>query len=105
MDKNSLHKWGDLYYLSCSGHYATARNPYGPYEYRGLVGTGWQLESPYAHGDFFLWKDNWDHVWCRDRDRRVDRIRDCFIAPVHYLPDGRMEDDLSALPSDQQGAY
>ena len=103
MDKNSLHKHGDIYYLGCSGHYATADNPYGPYEYRGLVGTGWQLESPYAHGDFFVWKGNWYHVWCRYRDRRVDRIRDCFIAPVRYLPDDRMEDDLSGLPRDQQG--
>jgi arabinoxylan arabinofuranohydrolase len=105
MDKNSLHRHGDLYYLSCSGHYATARNVYGPYEYRGLVGSGWQLESIYAHGDFFVWKDRWYHVWCRYRDRRIDRIRDCLIAPLRYLPDGRMETDLSALPVDQHGNY
>jgi hypothetical protein len=103
MDKNSLHKHGNLYYLSCSGHYATSLSPYGPYTYRGTVGTGWQLESPYAHGDFFVWKGSWYHVWCRYRDRRIARIRDCLIAPVHYLPDGSMHDDLAHLPQDQQG--
>jgi hypothetical protein len=103
MDKNSLHKQANLYYLSCSGHYATSHSPYGPYIYRGTVGSGWQLESPYAHGDFFVWNGSWFHVWCRYRDRRIDRIRDCFIAPVHYQPDGSMHDDLTQLPQDQQG--
>lgn len=97
MDKNSLHKRAGIYYLSCSGYYATADNLYGPYVYAGQVGQGWGLETPYAHGDFFVWKGRWYHVWCCYRDRAVDRIRDCFIAPVEYQPDGTMKDDLSAL--------
>lgn len=96
-DKNSLHKLDGIYYLSCSGYYATSRDLYGPYEYQGLVGSGWQLESDYAHGDFFEWKGEWYHVWCKYRDRSVDKIRDCFIAPVIYGSDGSMRDDLSVL--------
>lgn len=105
MDKNSLHKHDGRYYLSCSGHYAVADHVYGPYTYRGTVGSGWQLESPYAHGDFFVYKDSWYHVWCRYRDRRIDRIRDCFIAPVSYDSEGNMWDDLDDLPQSSGGFY
>jgi arabinoxylan arabinofuranohydrolase len=99
MDKNSLHKHNGLYYLSCSGYYATSHHIYGPYKFGGSVGQGWQLESHYAHGDFFTWQDQWYHVWCRYRDRRVDRVRDCFMAPTKYLENGAMLDDLSGLPN------
>lgn len=97
MDKNSLHRFGDRYYLSCAGHYAVSDSVYGPWDYAGVVGRGWQLDSPYAHGDFFEWRGQWYHVWCRYRDRRIDRVRDCLIAPVHYRDDGSMVDDLSHL--------
>ncbi|MCC5848272.1 MAG: family 43 glycosylhydrolase [Verrucomicrobia bacterium] len=95
MDKNSLHKHNGTYYLSCSGYYATSDQLYGPYVYRGLVGEGWGLDTPYAHGDFFQWKNQWVHVWCKYRNREVDRIRDCYLAPVVYGPDGTMRDDLA----------
>ena len=98
-DKNSLHKHNDIYYLSCSGYYATSTELYGPYEYHGLVGTGWGLDTGFAHGDFFTWKGEWYHVWCKYRDRSRDRIRDCFIAPVIYGPDGSMSDNLDLLKS------
>ena len=88
---------GDTYYLSCSGYYATSRDLYGPYEFQGLVGEGWQLDTIFGHGDFFEWKGDWYHVWCRYRDRSIDRIRDCFIAPVTFGADGSMRDDLCAL--------
>ena len=96
MDKNSLHKRDGIYYLSCSGYYATSRNLYGPYVYAGLVGTGWDLDTGYGHGDFFTWKGDWYHVWCSYRDRSKDRIRDSYIAPVVYGSDGSMRDDLDA---------
>lgn len=96
-DKNSLHKHNGIYYLSCSGYYATSKNIYGPYETKGVVGTGWGLDTGYAHGDFFVWKGDWYHTWCKYRDRSYDRIRDCFIAPVHYDKDGLMLDDLSQM--------
>lgn len=105
MDKNSLHYHNGIYYLSCSGYYAISRNVYGPYVYSGVVGEGWQLNSIYAHGDFFVWKNDWYHVWCRYRDRRIDRIRDCLIAPVHYDDEGGMRDDVSGLPEDLHGNY
>ena len=100
-DKNSLHKRNGLYYLGCSGYYAVSEELYGPYLYRGLVGTGWGLESSFAHGDFFQWQGQWYHVWCKYRNRDHDRIRDCFIAPVRFGSDGSMMDDLTAL---EQGA-
>lgn len=90
MDKNSLHKTMGIYYLSCSGYYATSESLYGPYVHRGLVGEGMGLDTPYAHGDFFVWKGNWYHVWCKYRNRDFDRIRDSFLAPVVYDQDGRM---------------
>ncbi len=96
-DKNSLHKHNGIYYLSCSGYYATSRELYGPYEHQGLVGEGWGLDTGYAHGDFFVWRGQWYHVWCKYRNRSIDRIRDCFIAPLRYEPDGSMRDDLSVL--------
>jgi arabinoxylan arabinofuranohydrolase len=97
VDKSSLHKHNGIYYLSCSAAYATSRNIYGPYEYCGRVGAEYGLETSFAHGDFFEWKGNWYHVWCQYRDRNYDRIRDCFIAPVVYTPDGTMLDKLDCI--------
>lgn len=94
MDKNSLHKHNGVYYLSCSGYYATSHNLYGPYTYAGCVGSGYDLETPYAHGDFFAWRGRWYHVWCAYRDRSRDRMRDSFMAPVEYGADGSMRDVL-----------
>ena len=62
------------------------------------MGEAYDLASPFARGDFFQWKKQWYHVWCRYRNRDHDRIRDCFMAPTHFGEDGQMRDDLSALP-------
>lgn len=91
-DKNSLHKHNGIYYLSCSGYYATSKNIYGPYKTQGTVGEGFGLETAYGHGDFFVWKGDWYHTWCRYQKRSNDRIRDCFIAPTYYK-EGIMYDD------------
>lgn len=96
-DKNTLHHHAGTYYLGCSGYYATASSLAGPFVHRGLVGTGHDLETYYAHGDFFTWRGDTYHVWCRYRDRSVDRIRDCFLAPVRYDADGSLHDDLGHL--------
>jgi len=96
-DKNSLHKHNGLYYLSCSGYYATSRELYGPYEYHGLVAEGFGLDTAFAHGDFFEFGNQWYHVWCKYQDHKRHRIRDCFIAPVRYDENGAMRDDLSQL--------
>jgi len=92
-DKNSLHKHNGIYYLSCSGYYATSKNIYGPYETKGVVCKGFGLDTGFGHGDFFLWKGDWYHTWCRYRNRSKDRIRDCFIAPAYYEENGSMYDD------------
>ncbi len=94
-DKNYLHKHNGMYYLSCSGYYATAKNVYGPYEAKGVVAKGMGIDTPFGHGAFFDWKGQWYHVWCKYRDRSYDRIRDCFIAPVTYNKDGFMYDVLN----------
>ena len=96
-DKNAVHKRNGIYYLSCSGYYATSKNLYGPYETQGLIGEGYGLDTGYAHGDFFQFKGEWYHVWCRYIDRSIDRTRDCFIAPVIYDENGLMKDDLSHI--------
>ena len=96
-DKNSLHKHNGIYYLSCSGYYATSKNIYGPYETKGVVATGYGLDTGYGHGDFFVWKGDWYHTWCRYQNRSVDRIRDIFIAPTYYDEEGTMYDDTKHI--------
>jgi arabinoxylan arabinofuranohydrolase len=97
MDKVTLHKYKGTYYLGCSGYYSTSKNVYGPYEYKGLLGESYGLNTPFAHGDYFVWKGNWYFVWCKYRDRKVDKVRDCYIAPVIYNKDGSMRADLSVM--------
>jgi arabinoxylan arabinofuranohydrolase len=86
-----------LCYLSCSGYYATSKSIYGLYEAKGSVGEGWGLETGWAHGEFFEWKGDWYHIWCKYRERSYDKVRDCFIAPTIYDEKGLMHDDLSGL--------
>ncbi len=97
MDKVTLFKHNGTYYLGCSGYYSTSTNVYGPYEYKGLLGKGYDLNTPFAHGDFFVWKGNWYHVWCKYRNRKVDKVRDCHIAPLIFEADGTIHDDLSVM--------
>lgn len=92
-DKNSLHKYNGTYYLSYSGLYATSKNIYGPYEMQGLIGKGYGVNTHWGHSDFFVWKGDWYHTWCRYKKRSFDRIRDCFIAPTYFDDSGRMYDD------------
>lgn len=92
-DKNSLHFHNGTYYLSCSGYYATSTNVYGPYETKGVVAKGFGLDTGYGHGDFFIWKGDWYHTWCRYQNRSKDRTRDSFIAPTYFDENGVMYDD------------
>lgn len=48
-DKASLNKFGNTYYLSYGGFYATADNVYGPYRFRGHTG------SSIDHTSFCAW--------------------------------------------------
>lgn len=103
-DKNSLHKHNGIYYLSCSGYYATSKNIYGPYESQGVVYEGFGLDTGFGHGDFFVWKGDWYHTWCRYRNRSKDRIRDCFIAPTYYDENGIMYDDCRHIDKKYQSS-
>jgi hypothetical protein len=102
-DKNSLHKHNGVYYLCTSGYYATSKNIYGPYETQGLVGKGYGIETGYAHGEFFVWKGDWYHTWCRYQNRSIDRMRDCFIAPTYFDENGNMYDDLRNINEKYKG--
>lgn len=97
MDKNTLFKHGGVYYLGCSGYYATSTSLHGPYIFQGLTGKGWGLDTPYAHGDFFRFRGQLYHVWCHYRNRKVDRIRDSYLAPIHFDAKGGLHDDLRHL--------
>ncbi len=52
-DKPALHKYGGRYYLTYGSHFAVADNVYGPYTYRGFIG------SSIDHGNFVEWNNQW----------------------------------------------
>lgn len=99
-DKPFLHKRGDIYYLSWGAFYATADNPYGPYNYRGEIlndasfsdGT----ESPTwpqgylqgRHGSFFDMHGQSYFAYCDISQTGNRYFRDTFISYVHYREDG-----------------
>ena len=111
-DKSTLHKWKGLYYLSAGTHYATAKNVYGPYTFRGDTNPHVQPTRSFgltgqAHGRFFEWRGQWFHVWCQFVDQNntgvpVQRrsyhfFRDSWMTYVHYGHDGEMVDDWNFL--------
>ena len=67
-DKSTLHKRKGTYYLSAGTHYATSKNVYGPYTYRGDTVGNHPARSfgltGQAHGRFFEWRGQWFHVYC-----------------------------------------
>jgi hypothetical protein len=84
-DKASLHKKGDTYYLSWASFYATSKDLYGPYEFRGNVGA-----SP-DHGSFFSWK-NQDFIAFTVFDPHFVH-RATGISYLHYRDNGEMVTD------------
>lgn len=99
-DKPFLHKHGDLYYLSWGAFYATSKELYGPYEYRGAVITDESfptgLSSPTwptgpqqgRHGSFFTWNGQTYFAYCDISQSGNRYFRDTFISYVHYRSDG-----------------
>lgn len=53
VNKPALHKYGGRYYLTYGSHLAVADNVYGPYTYRGFIG------SSIDHGYFVEWNNQW----------------------------------------------
>jgi beta-xylosidase len=96
-DKASIHKHNGIYYLGCSGYYATSDNIYGPYKYRGVISKELGLATSYGHGDYFKWKGDWYYVWTKYQNRKKNRVRDSFVAPVKHQPDGTILLDESVF--------
>jgi arabinoxylan arabinofuranohydrolase len=97
-DKPNLHKHNGIYYLSSGSHYATATSIYGPYTKRGNSGYGAFGLTAQAHGNYFMWNNQWFHTWCRFHlGKDVARYRESYITYVHYKRDGSMVDDTLLL--------
>ena len=111
-DKPTLHLRQGVYYLSAGTFYATATNVYGPYTYRGatlphsLRSRTFGLTGQ-AHGRFFMWHEQWFHVWCVFVDqnntgvpvprRTYHRWRESWMTYTHYGNNNTMIDDWRFL--------
>ncbi len=99
-DKPFLHKHGDLYYLSWGAFYATSKNLYGPYDYRGAAITEASFPTGLSqptwptgpqqgrHGSFFTWHGQTYFAYCDISQSGNRYFRDTFISYVHYGSDG-----------------
>ncbi len=98
-DKPNLHKYNGLYYLSAGSHYAVAKNIYGPYVKTGNSGGGGNFGlTPQAHGNYFQWKNQWFHTWCKFHlTKEVARYRESYITYLHYKKNGEMVSDTVLL--------
>jgi len=97
-DKPNLHKYKGIYYLSSGAHYATSKNIYGPYAKRGNSGFGKFGLTAQAHGNYFMWNNQWFHTWCKFHlGKDVARYRESYITYVHYKMDGSLVDDTLLL--------
>lgn len=95
MDKNYFFKYKDKYYLSWGRDYAVSNNIYGPYETRGAVGQGHNLNG-LAHGSFFWWKGQFYHIWCY-YIKPGFKFRESVISYCHIDNEGRIVTDTRFL--------
>ncbi len=96
-DKPSLHRRGDLYYLSWSSFYAISDCVYGPYDYVGSVLDAQHVEPIFRrrtlhhdrHGNFFEFHGQWYYI-CNDKNLpgRTEFFRDSCIGTVQYRNNG-----------------
>ena len=97
-DKPNLHKYNGVYYLSAGSHYATSTNIYGPYIRRGNSGFGKFGLTQQAHGNYFMWNNQWFHTWCKFHlGKEVAYYRESYLTYLHYKDDGSMVDDTVLL--------
>jgi arabinoxylan arabinofuranohydrolase len=97
-DKPNLHKYNGLYYLSAGSHYAVSKNIYGPYTKWGNSGFDKFGLTPQAHGNYFMWNNQWFHTWCKFHlGKNVAYYRESYFTYVHYKKDGTMVDDTTLL--------
>ncbi len=98
-DKSCLSKYNGHYYLSWGCYYAMARNPYGPYVYKGSIivpqGTDTQFRIPSLtsdrHGNFFQYH-NQTYFTCNDFSQpgSTPVFRNSIISYVHYRENGEI---------------
>jgi hypothetical protein len=81
-DKNFLHKHNGLYYLSWRSKYATSTNAYGPYTYRGDIGT------THDHASFCPWNNQW--FMCYTIFDRTGAHRASGLCYIHFKDNGEM---------------
>lgn len=84
-DKASLNKFGNTYYLSYGGFYATADNVYGPYRFRGHTG------SSIDHTSFCQWNGQlFQGITVNDH---AGAFRSSGLCYVHIRKDGTLVTD------------
>ncbi|CAH8281414.1 carbohydrate binding protein with CBM6 domain [Mariniflexile fucanivorans] len=95
MDKNYIFKHKNTYYLSWGQQYAISKNIYGPYQYVGSVGSGFNLNE-FAHGSFFWWKGQFYHMWCYYQKSGY-KYRETIISYCHFDDEGNLVTDTRFL--------
>lgn len=97
-DKPNLHKYGGIYYLSAGTHYATSTNIYGPYLRRGNSGNDQYGLNSRAHGNYFMWNNQWFNTWCHFHlGKENARFRESYMTYLHYRKNGEMVSDTVLL--------
>ncbi len=81
-DANYLHKHNGIYYInSHHGKYASSKNLYGPYEYRG------ELEASGDHGTFFKWNNQ---TYYAAGGWQASYFRHTYLCYAHYKDNGEI---------------
>ncbi len=101
-DKPFLHKRGNLFYLSWGCFYATSKNLYGPYDYKGCLVTEEKMETSFRaktwphgpqqgrHGSFFDWRGQSYFMYCDMSFSGNRYYRGSWISYVHYHENGQI---------------
>lgn len=95
-DKPTLHKVNETVYLSAGATYSKSASPYGPFTYIGSSGDGRFGLQGQAHGNYFVFRNQWFHVWCFFVDPAF-KWRQSWMTYLHYDDSGNMVDDEAFL--------
>lgn len=91
-DRQYLHKYNGMYYLSRDGQYETSKNIYGPYTNRRLTGQN------SGHASFSEYNGQTYHAWSFVADPYGNRLyRQIMMCYVHYKNNGDMVDDKNFI--------
>jgi len=101
-DKVSLHKRGDIYYLSWGSYYAMSDSLFGVYECQGTIIDSNKMEKRFVerswpqgptqgrHGNHFQWNDQWYFTYCEMAFSNNRFFRDFWISKTEYAEDGKI---------------